>query len=154
MTVILVVDELRKSIDESLNPSSISVIVSTLMKQLCLIYDRNPRLYLSFAAYGAKDVETFMTASNRRIYLQPLPPIFPVTDLADGRIPVLPPVLQVFAREDLRHRLPGDPSQQAVYAKLSRVLLKSGGHPRSVQHLLATLREEFPDNKYRGPERQ
>ena len=140
--VLLAVDEMAKfAVDAPHVPN----MVNKLISRLCRYSDRDPRLYLTLSAYGARDIATFATGSNRPILLQPLPPIFPVAPMLPGHTEVLPPVLRVFADEKLRMQLPawGRP----LYARLSRILLSTGGHPRSMRDVLTELRSAFPAGK-------
>jgi hypothetical protein len=139
--VLLAVDEIAKFAEDLQHVR----VVNALISRLCRYSDRDPRLYLTLSAYGARDIATFATGSNRPILLQPLPPIFPVAPMLPGHTEVLPPVLRVFADEKLRMQLPawGRP----LYARLSRILLSTGGHPRSVRDVLAKLRSAFPAGK-------
>ena len=101
--------------------------------------DKTPTLHMSVTAYGCVDLAKFATISNRPLAVQPLPPIFPVGDFQDPK--ALPPLLQVFADEAIRKKLPSRPTDLKAYAELSQLLASSGGHPRRVESLFGGLAE-------------
>ena len=108
------------------------------------VYDVTPALYMSVtAALGCSHVAEFAIQSNRPLWIQPLPPIFPVSITAFEKPESLPPLLQVFAIEDLRKKLPRQPQDLQVYSALLQLLVSSGGHPRRLESLFKGL-ADFP----------
>ena len=110
--------------------------VKTLLKYLTSKLDLDDNLFLSVSAYGCVDLSKFATDSRRMLLFQPLPPIF-TANAWDHYI--LPPLLRMFADASIRKTLNFGNEDKAVYARLSRLILASGGHPRRVEYLLKGL---------------
>ena len=136
--IMLAVDELSKAgEDPSFPPSKMMRILTSMM-------DQDHTLYLSISAYGCLTLSDFATNSNRLLLLQPLPPIFPMNSLREQQLGALPPILQAFADETVRTKLPHKREHLEVYAEVSQLLIDSGGHPRRIQCLMAVLKEFKP----------
>jgi hypothetical protein len=103
-------------------------------------------LYLSVAAYGCIVLQEFTTISSRPLLLQALPPILPFATTKTD-VQSVPAFLRPFVVAEQRTKLPlGKDSQDRehnlrVYSGLSRLLIATGGHPRVVRNLCATLAE-------------
>jgi hypothetical protein len=142
--VFLVVDEIGKCVPPGAKHEA--SIINSLASHLCTYYDADPRLFLALSTYGATNISTLATDSTRPLKLQPLPPVFPVTSLLSNAVGQLPPVLRRFASPERRCELPGGPHNYELYATISRILLNTGGHPRSVGHVFLHLCDKFPKN--------
>jgi hypothetical protein len=91
--------------------------------------DKDERLFLAVAAYGAVDVQLLATASSRALLLQYLPSLYSTQGL------------QPFFIKDQRIHLPSNSKASGLrfdplelYNKLS-VLKATGGHPRKMETL-------------------
>ena len=129
--VALGVDELAKAADNDAARSR------EFLSYLCTqVMDPTPWLRLVVTSFGMVDVQHFVTGSNRPLKLLPLPPVFPITS---GQVNLLPPLLQPFADEARRRRLLFEKEWLQRYAKISLLLFKTGGHPRTVETLLGKM---------------
>lgn len=108
---------------------------------------RGPTPLPALSTYGATSISTLATYSTRPLKLQPLPPVFPVTSLVSNAVGQLPPILRRFAsRPERRRELPGGPDNYELYVTVSRILLHTGGHPRSVSRVFLHLCAKFAKN--------
>merc|ERR1711953_476029 len=95
---------------------------------------------LTVSSYGCLDLVKFVTGSNRPLNMQPLPPIFPITqeEIGSDQMPLLVQLLHAKLTKPLLRE------KQDLVQRVSELLLISGGHPRRVQNLLEYLNQLAP----------
>ena len=132
--ILLCVDEVKMATENSVYPTKEALHI------LCKDYlDVYPWLYLSVSVYGAVPLANFATDYSRNLLLQNLPPIDVTLGLDEGKIHLLPVMLQPFYDKNMRKYLPFDDSDLKLYSKIAKWLEQTGGHGRRVEYLFREI---------------